>query len=187
MALTSSKSTRSGTGTLGWQIRDMQPLSSYTGWLPDELSFVYRDNFLILQCMIGALACLIFPSLQSLPRWDLMGLLTALLLHVVFSEPVFYCLHRVLHRPQLFQNYHSLHHSSQVPQSFTGNTARISSRFSDNPCTMNYKLMICSVFSWICHAFGAPHPVCGHGSPSSRSLLGWTWLCWAHIWLCVAV
>ncbi|CAL9778862.1 unnamed protein product [Musa acuminata subsp. burmannicoides] len=81
------------------------------------------DNFLILQCMIGALACLIFPSLQSLPRWDLMGLLTALLLHLVFSEPVFYCLHRVLHRPHLFQNYHSLHHSSQVPQSFTAGFA----------------------------------------------------------------
>ncbi|CAL9166964.1 unnamed protein product [Musa hybrid cultivar] len=81
------------------------------------------DNFLILQCMIGALVCLIFPSLQSLPRWDLMGLLTALLLHVVFSEPAFYCLHRVLHRPHLFQNYHSLHHSSQVPQSFTAGFA----------------------------------------------------------------
>ncbi|RRT85315.1 hypothetical protein B296_00003672 [Ensete ventricosum] len=146
------------------------------------------DNFLILHCMIGAVACLIFPSLQSLPRWDLRGLFIALLLHVVFSEPVFYCMHRVLHRPHLYKNYHALHHSSQVPQSFTGNTARISSPLSDNPCIDELQADdFCSAFSWICHAFGAPHPVCGNGSPSSRSLLGWTWRCWAHIWLRVAV
>ncbi|WOL19696.1 protein ECERIFERUM 3 [Canna indica] len=78
------------------------------------------DNFLILECLAVAMACLSFPSLQNLPLWDARGLLVALLLHVVISEPLFYCSHRALHGFQyLFNHYHFLHHSPRVPQAFT--------------------------------------------------------------------
>jgi len=81
------------------------------------------DNFLILQAFVGALACYIFPSLSSLPLWNTKGLITALILHVVFSEPLYYYLHRQLHGDLLFSRYHSLHHSSPVPQPFTAEHA----------------------------------------------------------------
>ncbi|XP_074575659.1 LOW QUALITY PROTEIN: very-long-chain aldehyde decarbonylase GL1-1-like [Curcuma longa] len=78
------------------------------------------DNFLILQCMVGALLCFLFPTLRGLPVWDARGALLAFALHVTISEPLFYVIHRALHAwPSLFHHYHSLHHSSRVPQSFT--------------------------------------------------------------------
>ncbi|WOK92125.1 protein ECERIFERUM 3-like [Canna indica] len=82
------------------------------------------DNFLILHSWIGALACYVSPALQHLPGWDVRGCLVALLFHVGVSEPVFYWVHRALHRSSyLFTHYHSLHHSSPVPQSFTAGLA----------------------------------------------------------------
>ncbi|WOL08605.1 protein ECERIFERUM 3 [Canna indica] len=77
------------------------------------------DNFLILQFWVAAAACSVFPSLQSLPLWDARGAIVVLLLHVGFSEPVFYWAHRSLHGDFFFPHYHALHHSSRVPQSFT--------------------------------------------------------------------
>lgn len=81
------------------------------------------DNFLILQTLMGAMAFYFFPFLGSLPQWDLRGCIMALLVHVGVSEPLFYWVHRCLHRGQLFTHYHSIHHSSLVLQSFTAGFA----------------------------------------------------------------
>ncbi|XP_020109576.1 protein ECERIFERUM 3-like [Ananas comosus] len=81
------------------------------------------DNFLILQALIGAMAFNSAPSLKDLPLLDLKGCLIALLLHVALSEPVFYWVHRCFHKGYLFTNYHSLHHSSPVPQPYTAGHA----------------------------------------------------------------
>lgn len=80
----------------------------------------FRDNFLIPQAFIGAMAFHLFPSLRELPSWDLKGFFIALLLHAAVSEPLFYWSHRAFHSGQLFSNYHSVHHSSPVPSSLTG-------------------------------------------------------------------
>lgn len=82
------------------------------------------DNFLILQALFAFIGCYIFPSLQNLPLWNLKGLITVIILHVGVSEPLYYFVHRFLHRVDfLFQNYHSLHHSSPVPHPFTAGNA----------------------------------------------------------------
>ncbi|KAK8951617.1 Protein ECERIFERUM 3 [Platanthera zijinensis] len=62
----------------------------------------------------------LFPSSREFPLWDLKGLFIALLLHVAVSEPLFYWTHRAFHSEQLFGRYHTLHHSSPIPNSFTG-------------------------------------------------------------------
>ncbi|CAO2191619.1 unnamed protein product [Urochloa humidicola] len=72
------------------------------------------DNFLILQLWLAVMALYAFPSLRSLPLWDARGAAVALLLHVVATEPLFYLLHRALHRGWLFSDYHSLHHSGRI-------------------------------------------------------------------------
>ena len=80
-----------------------------------------RDNFLILQALMAAAALYAFPSLRHLPLWDARGLAVALLAHVAATEPLFYAAHRALHASgSLYARYHSLHHSSRVPQPFTG-------------------------------------------------------------------
>ncbi|XP_054822250.1 very-long-chain aldehyde decarbonylase GL1-1-like [Prosopis cineraria] len=81
------------------------------------------DNFLILQTLIGALACCCFPLLHDLPLWNAKGLLVALVLHVGISEPLYYWVHRKFHEGYLFDHYHSLHHSASVPQSITAGNA----------------------------------------------------------------
>lgn len=81
---------------------------------------IFRDNFLIAHCWVGAIACCVFPSLRQLPLWDARGAVVVLFLHVGLSEPLFYWAHRALHSSFLFHHYHFLHHSSKVPQSFTG-------------------------------------------------------------------
>ncbi|KAH0458983.1 hypothetical protein IEQ34_011797 [Dendrobium chrysotoxum] len=77
------------------------------------------DNFFIPQAFIAALAFYFFPSLRKLPVWEIRGLFIALVLHVGVSEPLFYCTHRAFHSGRLFNYYHSLHHSSPVPSTFT--------------------------------------------------------------------
>ncbi|XVE98670.1 hypothetical protein REPUB_Repub03eG0127400 [Reevesia pubescens] len=81
------------------------------------------DNFLILQALLASMACLIFSSLNSLPLWNPKGLFTLLLLHVAISEPLYYWAHRFFHESYLFTHYHSLHHSSPIPQPFTAEHA----------------------------------------------------------------
>uniref|UniRef100_A0A1D1YIC5 aldehyde oxygenase (deformylating) n=1 Tax=Anthurium amnicola TaxID=1678845 RepID=A0A1D1YIC5_9ARAE len=77
------------------------------------------DNFIILQAVIGAMAYCSFPSMGELPVWNARGFVVAAVLHMVVSEALFYLAHRLFHTGYLFKNYHSLHHSTAVPQSFT--------------------------------------------------------------------
>ncbi|CAL0304950.1 unnamed protein product [Lupinus luteus] len=77
------------------------------------------DNFLILQALIASMVYYMFPFLQNLPLWNFKGLICALILHVGISEPLYYWGHRKFHGDYLFTHYHSLHHSSPVPQSLT--------------------------------------------------------------------
>ncbi|XP_062078543.1 very-long-chain aldehyde decarbonylase CER3 isoform X2 [Humulus lupulus] len=83
------------------------------------------DNSLMLHTLMAFIGCYIFPFLQSLPLWDSKGLITVLLLHIGISEPLFYWVHRCFHKDYLFTNYHSLHHSSPVPQPFTAGNATV--------------------------------------------------------------
>ncbi|KAG9456057.1 hypothetical protein H6P81_000565 [Aristolochia fimbriata] len=81
------------------------------------------DNFLILQALLAALACYAFPVLRDLPILNWKGFVLALALHMGVSEPLYYWCHRRLHTGHLFTRYHSLHHSSPVPQPFTAGHA----------------------------------------------------------------
>ncbi|KAJ7979543.1 protein ECERIFERUM 3 [Quillaja saponaria] len=83
------------------------------------------DNFIILQALIASIACYMFPFLENLPLWNTKGFITALMLHVGVSEPLYYWVHRKFHGDYLFAHYHSLHHSSPVPRSFTAGHATI--------------------------------------------------------------
>lgn len=82
------------------------------------------DNFILLQAAIATLIFYIFPSLANLSLWNTTGFITAIFLHVTVSEPLYYFLHKSLHgNNYLFTHYHSLHHSSAVPQPFTAGHA----------------------------------------------------------------
>lgn len=85
------------------------------------------DNFLILFAFVCSLLCYLFPTtfVTNLPRWDNRGIITTLILHVFISEPLYYYLHRLFHGNFLFSRYHSLHHSSPVPQPFTAEHATL--------------------------------------------------------------
>ncbi|KAK9213496.1 hypothetical protein WN943_002884 [Citrus x changshan-huyou] len=75
------------------------------------------DNFILLQAAIASMGYYIFPCSESLPRWNTKGFIALQILHVAVSEPLYYVLHRHFHRNKyLFIHYHSLHHSSPVPQ-----------------------------------------------------------------------
>ncbi|XP_078162722.1 very-long-chain aldehyde decarbonylase GL1-2-like isoform X2 [Carex rostrata] len=83
------------------------------------------DNFLIMQAMLATAAISTLQSLMEAPvvYMDWRGFIIALTIHVGFSESFFYCAHRWLHKPSLFSRYHSLHHSSPVPQPYTAGFA----------------------------------------------------------------
>ncbi|XP_052180475.1 very-long-chain aldehyde decarbonylase CER3-like isoform X2 [Diospyros lotus] len=81
------------------------------------------DNFIILQALVAAMASCIFPGLSNLPLWDTRGFLAAILLHIGLSEPLYYWVHKLFHGEFLFTHYHSLHHSSPVPQPLTAGNA----------------------------------------------------------------
>ncbi|XP_028775434.1 very-long-chain aldehyde decarbonylase CER3 [Neltuma alba] len=81
------------------------------------------DNFLILQALIASMIFYVFPFLQNLPVWNMKGLIVLLALHVGISEPLYYLVHRKFHSDYLYNHYHSFHHSSPVPQSFTAGNA----------------------------------------------------------------
>lgn len=82
---------------------------------------LFRDNFILLQAAIASMGYYVFPSSERLPQWNTKGFIAVLILHVAVSEPLYYVLHRQFHKNQyLFTHYHSLHHSSPVPQIPTG-------------------------------------------------------------------
>ncbi|KAI3694733.1 hypothetical protein L1987_77703 [Smallanthus sonchifolius] len=78
------------------------------------------DNFIILQALIASLSIYMFPqTFANLPVLETKGLLAIVVIHVLVSEPLYYWVHRFLHGNYLFTPYHSLHHSSTVPQPVT--------------------------------------------------------------------
>ncbi|XP_047341727.1 very-long-chain aldehyde decarbonylase CER3-like [Impatiens glandulifera] len=82
------------------------------------------DNFLILQAMVGGVICLfLVPLMESFPIWNVKGFFCCLILHMGFSEPVYYWLHRFLHSDYMFFKFHWLHHSSKVIHPFTAGHA----------------------------------------------------------------
>ncbi|CAH8280037.1 unnamed protein product [Arabidopsis lyrata] len=88
------------------------------------------DNYIILQAIIVSLICYMSPPLMmminSLPLWNTKGLIALIVLHVTFSEPLYYFLHRSFHRNNyFFTHYHSFHHSSPVPHPMTAGNATL--------------------------------------------------------------
>lgn len=83
------------------------------------------DNFIIFQAFTGGIMCCMLPSLTNYGTiWDTKGLIAALVLHMLVSEPLYYWIHRLLHsNTHLFNAYHSGHHASPVPQPFTAGNA----------------------------------------------------------------
>ncbi|CAI9113816.1 OLC1v1014497C1 [Oldenlandia corymbosa var. corymbosa] len=81
------------------------------------------DNFIILQAIGGILAYWSIPSLYNLPLWDGRGFICCLVLHIGVSEPLYYWVHRLLHSPNFFTNFHWLHHSTKVLHSFSAGQA----------------------------------------------------------------
>ncbi|CAN8301508.1 unnamed protein product [Cochlearia groenlandica] len=83
------------------------------------------DNYILMQAIIASMILYISPpfmmmKMDSLPLWNTKGLITLIVLHVTFSEPLYYFLHRSFHRYNyLFKHYHSFHHSSRVPHPMT--------------------------------------------------------------------
>lgn len=93
---------------------------------PSTIIFVgFRDNFILLQAALATLVFSMFPFLANLPLWNTRGFIAVVLLHVGVSEPLYYLTHKYFHGNYLLTNYHSLHHSSPVPQPFTGETVII--------------------------------------------------------------
>ncbi|CAK9171356.1 unnamed protein product [Ilex paraguariensis] len=83
------------------------------------------DNFLILQALIATLAFYMFPIPANLPVWSTRGFIAIIILHVLVSEPLYYWAHKCFHGSYLFTHYHSLHHSSPVPQPFTAGNSTL--------------------------------------------------------------
>ncbi|KAL6555199.1 Very-long-chain aldehyde decarbonylase cer3 [Orobanche gracilis] len=81
------------------------------------------DNFILLQAIVAGLLLYMFPCFEKLPLWNKSGITSALVLHVAISEPLFYSIHKCFHGNYLFTHYHSLHHSSPVPQAYTAGHA----------------------------------------------------------------
>ncbi|KAJ4902286.1 Protein ECERIFERUM 3 [Raphanus sativus] len=92
------------------------------------------DNYILLQAIIASMICYISPPLMvinstiplDIPLWNTKGLIVLIVLHVTFSEPLYYFLHRSVHRNNyLFTHYHSFHHSSTVPNPMTAGNATL--------------------------------------------------------------
>lgn len=86
---------------------------------------LFRDNFILLQAIVAWLLIYMFPTIGKHPLWNKNGIITTILLHIAISEPIFYSIHKSFHGEYLFSNYHSLHHSSTVPQAYTGKSFAI--------------------------------------------------------------
>ncbi|KAJ0603590.1 putative fatty acid hydroxylase, NAD(P)-binding domain superfamily [Helianthus annuus] len=82
------------------------------------------DNFIILQAFVASMIFLwINPSMTNYPIWNISGIISCILFHIGLSEPLYYCLHRLLHSSYFFQQYHWLHHSSKVNHPYTAGHA----------------------------------------------------------------
>ncbi|KAK1413152.1 hypothetical protein QVD17_34920 [Tagetes erecta] len=81
------------------------------------------DNFIILQAYVASIVVLINHSMTNLPIWKTSGIIYCIFFHIGLSEPLYYWLHRLLHTSYFFQQYHWLHHSSQVNHPYTAGHA----------------------------------------------------------------
>ncbi|KAG6413091.1 hypothetical protein SASPL_125791 [Salvia splendens] len=81
------------------------------------------DNFILLQAMVANLVLSMFPTIGEHHVSNKSGFITTTLFHIAISEPVFYTIHKCFHGDYLFSHYHSLHHSSAVPQAYTAGHA----------------------------------------------------------------
>ncbi|XP_071733408.1 very-long-chain aldehyde decarbonylase CER3-like [Rutidosis leptorrhynchoides] len=81
------------------------------------------DNFILLQSVVASIILFINPSMTNLPTWKTTGIISCLVFHIGVSEPLYYWLHRLLHSPYFFQQYHWLHHSSKVNSPYTAGHA----------------------------------------------------------------
>ena len=131
-----------------------------------------RDNFLILQALIGGGAYYLFPTVDKLPLWNAKGLLHTLLLHVAVSETLFYLSHRLFHTDFLFRRYHSLHHSVPVLQSYTGPPSSIFLLSLSTPLSIPSLSLDQWLGSWTRDAAGESVAECSDGHPSVGQLLG---------------
>lgn len=77
------------------------------------------DNFILLQAMVATLVIYMFSIFETIPLWNKKGITSAIALHIAISEPLYYTMHKCFHGDYLFNNYHTLHHSSPVPQAYT--------------------------------------------------------------------
>uniref|UniRef100_M4CRF8 Fatty acid hydroxylase domain-containing protein n=1 Tax=Brassica campestris TaxID=3711 RepID=M4CRF8_BRACM len=98
--------------------------------LLQQHAFLDSDNYILLQAIIASMICYMStPSMimnSTIPLWNTKGLIVLLVIHVTFSEPLYYFLHRSVHRNNyLFTHYHSFHHSSPVPNPMTANNATL--------------------------------------------------------------
>ncbi|CAN8253124.1 unnamed protein product [Cochlearia groenlandica] len=96
------------------------------------------DNYILMQAIIASVICYMSTPLMmnNLPLWNTKGLITLIVLHVIFTEPLYYFLHKTLHSNNyIFTKYHSFHHSSQVPHPMTASNA-----------TLLENLVLCVVF-----------------------------------------
>ncbi|CAN8248407.1 unnamed protein product [Cochlearia groenlandica] len=87
------------------------------------------DNYILLQAIIASMVCYYMSPplmiMNSLPLWNAKGLVALIVLHVTFSEPLYYFIHRCLHSYNyFFMHYHSFHHKSQVPHPMTSSNAK---------------------------------------------------------------
>ncbi|EFJ25291.1 hypothetical protein SELMODRAFT_99824, partial [Selaginella moellendorffii] len=81
------------------------------------------DNHMIFQSLALAAAHVWIPAFRDLPLFNWTGLLLLVFFHVVFTEPIYYFVHRAMHSSHiLFCNYHSLHHASTTPEPATAGT-----------------------------------------------------------------
>lgn len=78
---------------------------------------------MVVQAVIISLGLYKLPAAlrDEIPVWDTRGLIAVIILHILVSEPLYYLLHRCFHGSYLYSHSHSVHHSSPVPQPFTGN------------------------------------------------------------------
>lgn len=139
------------------------------------------------------MAFYMFPISANLPFWNAKGFIAVLTLHMAVSEPLYYWMHRfVLHGNTLFTHYHSLHHSSLVPQPFTGTDSNKDKtryyyivisfmQFDHLACIYKFTLFCCS---WTCNLFGASYFSRNHWNSDSGGFFNGMWIDDHNLFLC---
>jgi len=80
----------------------------------------WDDCFVLHVFAFWAVACVV-PEIRDMPNfigWQ--GVAFAFVIHFCIVEPVYYVLHRALHRKFLWKKWHWVHHQSSLPQAISG-------------------------------------------------------------------